>query len=480
MYQQQQRTKTIMPTRRTFIKKSSLGVSAIALSPMMHQLKARATNNADTPPKRFVFVMRGNGLRPYGIVPQGMESYGSDGLKSEKLIDVSLEGKKLNASMKSLEPFKDQLSIIQGLSSKICKGPHGGHFGVLGAYTSGDHAPPRKETLDITLAKKYPGIFPHLAFHIGTSSSELFRYLDISAQGKNTRTPAYASANLAYKDIFGTVLTGKTAKVDASANQNLMDFLVDDVKRAKKSLNSVEKEKLDHYLRGFEALRDRRVKLSAMNATLKKHAPRYDNKYTSEIETHRLEAHFDIAGAALISGLTNAITIRADQLEVRYQGFDHARMKDISLHEIGHTADIEGKTDRFESNWKQGREMRELIRTYQMQLIASLAGKLKAVPEGDGTMLDNTVIVFMSDAGARHHTGYENMPLLVLGNLGGALKTGRYLHYPTYNQPGHRILANLHMALLHAAGMPNDRYGDRDLGLSAAIDQDGPLSELMA
>lgn len=463
-----------MVTRRNFLR--NLGAGSLALTPFLQHLRAEGAGQL---PKRFVFVVRGNGLRPYGIVPQGLEELGSDRFKQDKLVDRSLADLKLNESMKSLEPFKDQLSIIQGLSSKICKGPHGGHFGVLGAYTSGDHAPPRKETLDATLAKKFPGIFPHLAFHIGLKSDELFRYLDISAQGKNTRTPAYASAMLAYKEIFGTVMTGDDAKVETLAQRNLMDFLVDDVKRTKKSLNSTEKEKLDHYLNGFEALRDRQVKLNTMGESLAKMAPALDDKFTSEIETHRLEAHFDLAASSLITGLTNVVTIRADQLEVRYQGFDHARMKEISVHEIGHTADVEGTEDRFDSNWKQGREMRENIRTYQMELIAGLAGKLKAVPEGDGTMLDNTVIVYLSDAGAQHHTGYENMPLMVLGNMNGAFKAGRYLHYPNYNQSGHRVLANFLMSLQHAAGMPVEEYGDKDLGLSEMIDQGGPLAELM-
>lgn len=463
-----------MVTRRNFLR--NLGAGSLALTPFLQHLRAEGAGQL---PKRFVFVVRGNGLRPYGIVPQGLEELGSDRFKQDKLVDRSLADLKLNESMKSLEPFKDQLSIIQGLSSKICKGPHGGHFGVLGAYTSGDHAPPRKETLDATLAKKFPGIFPHLAFHIGLKSDELFRYLDISAQGKNTRTPAYASAMLAYKEIFGTVMTGDDAKVETLAQRNLMDFLVDDVKRTKKSLNSTEKEKLDHYLNGFEALRDRQVKLNTMGESLAKMAPALGDKFTSEIETHRLEAHFDLAASSLITGLTNVVTIRADQLEVRYQGFDHARMKEISVHEIGHTADVEGTEDRFDSNWKQGREMRENIRTYQMELIAGLAGKLKAVPEGDGTMLDNTVIVYLSDAGAQHHTGYENMPLMVLGKMNGAFKTGRYLHYPNYNQSGHRVLANFLMSLQHAAGMPVEEYGDKDLGLSEMIDQGGPLAELM-
>ncbi|MCX8238720.1 MAG: hypothetical protein OSB05_07860 [Akkermansiaceae bacterium] len=71
-------------------------------------------------------------------------------------------------------------------------------------------------------------------------------------------------------------------------------------------------------------------------------------------------------------------------------------------------------------------------------------------------------------------------PLMVLGNMNGAFKTGWYLHYPNSNQSGHRVLAKLLMSLQHGAGMPLDDYGDRDLGLSEAIDQRGPLAELMA
>ncbi|BCX49028.1 hypothetical protein HAHE_29360 [Haloferula helveola] len=465
--------------RRQFLK--GMSGTALALVPFFRNLQAQTAGNPAAMPKRFVFVMRANGLRPYGVVPLGLEHLGTDRDMRDKMVDRPLKDLTLNPSMASLEPFKDQLTIIQGLSSKVCKGPHGGHFGVLGAYTSGDHAPPRRATLDYELAQKFPGIFKHLAFHIGTEPTELFRYLSISAMGKNTRTPAYASPMLAYKDIFGTVMKGADAEVEAAANANLLDFLVDDVKRAKKVLGgSDEREKLDHYLHGFEALRERDVKLTKMGDVLEDGAPKVTDKYTSEIETHRLESHFDMAAASLITGLTNVVTIRADELESRFQGFQHERMKQISLHDIGHTADIEGMNDRFDSDWKSGREMRGLLRTFQMELIAGLAAKLKAVPEGNGTMLDNTLIVYMSDAGSAHHTGYQNMPLLVLGNMNGAFRTGRYLHYPAYNTAGHRVLANLHCSLLHAAGFPEDRYGDRDPGLSETIDQNGPLAELMA
>ncbi|MFT7512774.1 MAG: hypothetical protein ACI9QL_001982 [Candidatus Omnitrophota bacterium] len=450
-----------MISRRRFLK--TTGATTLALSPFMQQLQLQAASDPVPLPKRFIFVIRSNGLRPYGIVPEGVEACGKDAFQTERLIDTSLVSRRLHPSMQALEPFKDQLTIMQGLSSKVCQGLHGGRYGVLGAYQSEEHAPPRRETIDFTLARKFPRLFPHLAFHIGVEPGALVRYLDVSARGANTRTPAYASASRAYEDLFGLMLTG-----DRATNQHPLDLLVDDVKRAKQSLDSMQKEKLDHYLHGLEALRDRQVKWGPDQQV---------DKFTSAIETHRLEAHFDLATAALITGLTNVITIRADELELTYQGFAHERMKSLSLHEIGH---IEEAGDDCAMDEDNGREMRNRIRSFQMELMAGMAGKLKAVPEGDGTMLDNTVIVFLSDAGSQHHADFANMPVIVLGNLGRAFKTGRYLHYPSYAQRGHRVLANLHMSLLHAAGMPEDGYGDVDAGLGGAIDQTGPLAEWMA
>jgi arylsulfatase A-like enzyme len=119
------------------------------------------------------------------------------------------------------------------------------------------------------------------------------------------------------------------------------------------------------------------------------------------------------------------------------------------------------------------------VRQYHARLIAGLAKKLQAVKEGDGTMLDNTLIVYLSDSGDGHHpTGYE-WPMLLLGDLGGTLKTrGRFLQLPTYGQKGHRTTANLYATLLHAAGKPRDTFGVADPGLRD-LDQSGVVNELL-
>ena len=417
-----------------------------------------------------------NGLRPYGIVPTELEALGTG--KSDKMIDKSLSELTLNESMAALKPYQDRMSIIQGLSSGVCKGGHSGSYGVLGSYTADWNGPPRLPTVDAILAKQFPAIFPHLAFHVGNDAADQLQYLHISAQGKNARTPAYASPLLGYKDVFGAVATGDKAKIDAAANRNLMDFLVDDVKRVRGTLNSAEKEKLDHYLGGFEALRERQMKLAGMGEHLRKGAPPVTPKFSSETETERLEAHFDLAAAALVTGLTNVVTIRPDTLESRYTGLG---LEELTVHGIGHLADDPrpGRDKNF-SDGTNGVKARKIVRTFQMKLIAGLADKLNAVPEGNGTMLDNTVIVFLSDHGDRHHTNHLHYPLVVIGNLGEQLKTGRYLHYPEYNKTGHRTLANFWMSLQHAAGMPIDDFGQRDASLSESIDQKGPLAEFMA
>ena len=88
-----------------------------------------------------------------------------------------------------------------------------------------------------------------------------------------------------------------------------------------------------------------------------------------------------------------------------------------------------------------------------MEKIAAFIKKLEAIPEGDGTMMDNTLIVYMSDAADQHHPVCYEWPFVLIGDLGGRLKLGdRYLRYPWYGKNGHRTTANLYLSLLAALG----------------------------
>lgn len=467
-----------MQTRRSILKGMSLGTGGVMLSPLVAQLAAKAKASDSEIPKRFVFVVRSNGLRPWGIVPQGLEEFGKPRHKQETLEDRPLVDYKLHETLASLEPFKDRLTILQDLSGRAAavSDPHGANFGALGVYRSDNGAPPAAETIDAALAKHLPGIFPHLGFKMG-GASELIAHPALSAWTKGKPLPFYCSPNMAYQELFGSLATGEKMKSASELDRHLLDFMVDDVKRARKELPGVEREKMDHYLDGFEALRDRQVKLANLDDSVRVHIPSITDKYSSPVETHRLEAHFDLAAASLIAGLTNVITFDADDLEGRYEGLG---LGEKSIHGIGHLSDDykEGRDTNF-ADGTDGVGARNIVRKFQVDLLAGLAAKLDAVPEGDGTMLDNTLIVFLSDAGQQHHANYQNFPMLLIGNLGGRLKTGRYLHYPSYGQPGNRTIGSLYTTLLHAADTPRDGFGQIDLKLPKG-EQEEPLSELLA
>ena len=467
-----------MLNRRKLLKGLSLGTCSALFAPVLHQLHASAAGSPAAPPMRFVFVVRSNGLRPWGIVPQGLEQYGKTRHQQETLLDKPLKDHKLHETMSVLEPLKDRLTIIQNLSGRAAavSDPHGANFGALGVYRSDNGAPPAGEMIDGALAKAMPGIFPHLGFKMG-GASELIAHPRLSASGKGKPLPFYCSPMMAYQELFGSLATGEKLKAATQLDRHLLDFMVDDVKRAKKTLPGPEKEKLDHYLEGFESLRDRQVKLATLDDSVRVHIPSITDKYTSPIETHRLEAHFDLAAAALIAGLTNVVTFDADDLEGRYSGLG---LGEKSIHGIGHLSDDfkEGRDSNF-TDGTDGVGARNIVRKFQVDLIAGLAKKLDAVPEGNGTMLDNTLIIFFSDAGQQHHANYQNFPMLLLGNLGGRLKTGRYLHYPSYGKTGNRTIGSLYTTLLHAAGHPRDGFGQIDLQLPQD-EQKSPLGELFA
>jgi len=441
------------------LKGVSLGAGAVAFSPFINSLAAAEKQQV---PKRFVFVVKSSGLQGDYLNPEGLSHRG------DTLVDVPLKGLKLSDSMKSLEPFKDKLTIIQGLSGKMTNSGHSSFYGALGGYKASAHAPPLFATIDGHLSETFPAVFNHLGFKMGEGSQGT-TFPAISAKAKGKQLPFQQNPLSAFENIFGSILEGGDLKKKYTRTGNVLDVMSDDIKKLQKNLPSQEREKLGHYLDGFEALRDRRIKLVSMQKVLKENAPELDDKYTSSVKTHHLEAHFDMASAALISGLTNVVTVHADDLSCVYSGIGVGN----NVHAIGHGAGYATLSSQ---------DCRDAIRTFHIELIASMAAKLNKVPEGDGTMLDNTIIVYTSDNAANHHSFGLDWPMIVLGNAGGALNSqGRYLSYPRYGTNNHNhTICNWFTTLCHVAGVPQNLFGQPDMALGKAEDQHGPLNELIA
>lgn len=459
-----------MATRRQFVQGVSLGASGFLLNPILGKVQAEAAGVARRP-TRFVFLVEGNGLNPKQIHPEGIPFVGRE--KRKELADTPLVDLKLPPALDPLNEYKDKLTIVQGLSGRIAGGGHSNNFGALGAFNAqggvGRTGKPAAETIDAALGKANPAIFPLVTLGI-TDRPEHTVVYNCSAWRAGQKLPTQCRPDLAHNMLFGAVAKGE-GKKDFAARTNLLDYIVDDIKRVQTRFGTEDRQKLDQYLQSYESLRDRRSRLVEVSDALRKVAPVPDDKYQSAVETDRLDAHFDMAAAALIGGLTNVVTIASGvgdpYFSVKFTGLGI----DFGKHGIGHGGSYNGMT------WDQ---MAVKIRRFHFELVARLMKKLEAIREGDGTMLDNTVIVYLSDAAEGHHSRCWEWPFVVIGDLGGRLKRpGRYLSYPNYGLDGHRTTNCLYNTFLHAAGAPRDDFGQSDPKL-AEQHQKGPLSELLS
>ena len=106
---------------------------------------------------------------------------------------------------------------------------------------------------------------------------------------------------------------------------------------------------------------------------------------------------------------------------------------------------------------------------------------IKAVPEGNGTMFDSTMIFYLPSQGETHHSTGVEWPFVIMAGQNAKLNLGsRYIRLPGYGQEGHKTLGNLYTTLLNVCGNPIKHYGEFDLGLNKyRIDQSGPIKQFL-
>ena len=457
-------------SRRRWLTRTGLG--ALSLSPLMSAVQAAIQREAkgQTPPLRFVFCVKSNGLWPELIQPESMAQQlpfqyetetvpGKNG-KGERLdiIKDSWQGSrrspfaaanqphagKLNPTMAPLAAHAKRVSVLQGLDTgyRLLSGSHKGEYQTLsGMQSQGREAP--GPTLDAVLARAFPAPVPLLCLGHDSKSASGMSYLPISASDRHKPNAFYTKPSRAYADLFGVIDQG-AAKDQYDVQSSILDFHAQDVKRLQAQIAGADREQLDRYLNAFDSLRHSRREIEAMADRLRQHTPGAPGELDIANPIRINAAHTEIAAASLISGLTNVVTLCLDRLgSTTYPGAG-------PLHSsVGHGqgGNVPGK--------------RRLITGSHFEHIARLATRLQAIPEGDGTLLDHTVILYLADNGRDHHSGETNFPLVQIGNLGGRLTQGRY--YAPGNDPKNPNNAvrtgDLWSTLLAAAGQPHRTFG---------------------
>ncbi len=446
--------------RRSLLKTLAAGAAGSMFAPYFWPSQSFAAEGS-AGPKRFVFFLQNHGFDPGHARPEGVNL---DSHKLDKVEDLPLGSMKLPKFIDPLEPYRDRLTIVQGLNGRHVAPEHGGPYGALGGYKKSSSAP-LAETIDCALSRALPGVVPLLV--LGWDSLQGMKDSPIhyasSAWGPNKAVPMYCDPLLAYRNVFGAAKPGKDRE-DFEAETELYDFVRRDAERMDSRLSGSERDKFHPYMEGYEEAGDRRRKLQAMAHVLEKHAPPITDKFTKpKYETDLWDASLSVALGALTSGVTNVVTISSGLC--RAQGSWLGLGVKTVGHELGHT------TQMTNPEWLT-------VRRDNMQKLVAIMKALEAVPEGKGTMMDNTLIVYTSCAAENQHCIGNHWPFLLLGNLGGKMRSGRYLRFPLEPKPQSRTINALYTTLLHAAGAPRDRFNLT--GSLRDLDRAGPMPELLA
>lgn len=449
------------------------------LSPMA-QPSAEAAEDQERldGPKRFVFFLQNQGLHPihcrpknisirdggYGGYIKGRE-YHTKAEDIDRVLDEPILAKELPESLQPLAPWADRVSVVQYLSGKHIHTFHGAGYAALGGAQFSGARVPSVQTIDCALAQLLPGPFPLLAF--GWQGLKQMQQNPIaycsSAWGERMPAPGYSDPRMAHSDLFGAGGDGEARELFEHDSEAL-EQLNHDVLRMQKRLSGAELAKYKPLVDGYQAMRQRREMLLAMVDKLRQHAPEVTQQFTApKVETDWREAGFEVACSALLAGLTNVVTFASGMCNVDRGPFDGLPKMSKWGHAFGHT----------------GPENRDWItvHTYNMRLLSRLIKKLESVPEGNGTMMDNTLIVYTSCHAESQHSRGDRWPFVLIGDLGGRLRTGRYIHYPIAPRAESRSYNALYATILQAAGSKENTFNL--VGSLKEIDRLGPLEELL-
>ena len=437
-----------MIKRREMLVGMAAGVSA-PLAWSLLPLNAQAANKT-AGPKRVIFFLQNHGFDPLTCIPQGLEE------------SCALDGVTLEPPMQALEPYKDRMHIITGLHGRHTNPGHSAYFGALGAYRGGTGVPPSAATIDYALSQVLPQtILPPLCIGMESIDSMKARptLATLTASGPNQPVFMHCDPNMLYQMLFGSVAEGDIRK-HYQARSNVMLDVERVAKLKANGLPKSDSERYEGYINGFRDINGMREKLSAISGPLKQYAPKLDERYTNpKFETDWHDALLELGIAALQANLTNVLTIASGCGE--YFG----SWKGLGISDTGHGL---GHID------QPGNPIWTKIRNYNCEMLVKLMKALEATPEGSGTMMDNTLIVYSSNNAEKQHSEGATWPFVLLGNGGGRFKTGRFTNITE------RPINDLYTTFLRGVGASVDHFNlDKNMA-NITHSKAGPIEELLA
>jgi len=357
--------------------------------------------------------------------------------------------------LKPLEPFKSQLTVISGMGNRAADGSSV-HATAPGTWLSGvaprpTHEPFGGVTVDQIAAQHIGQDTPLPSLELATEE----RYGNggacdreygcsyantISFRTPTTPLPMEFDPHKVFEKLFGKGGTEEERKQRTEESGSILDAITKDANRLRASLGTEDKSKVNDYLESVREI-ERRLQKTAGSVSSDLKLPEIPAGIPENFE-ERINLMFDMAALAYQANLTRIFSMMMTR-EASNLTYGHIGVPD-AFHPTSHHQNNPQKIEKLIK-----------IQTYHAKLLARFLTKLKTMPDGDGSMLDHSMILFGSNMSNSNMHNHFPLPLTLVGGACGRVKGNQHLRYAD-----HTPVANLLLAILDRAGVPTEKIGD--------------------
>ncbi|MGF1578438.1 MAG: DUF1552 domain-containing protein [Gemmataceae bacterium] len=429
-------------SRRTVLR----GIGAAVSLPLLEVMSLGSSEAQAQAPKRLAYLYFPNGAGEGSWDP---EEVGPNG-----------QLRKLNAWMRPLEPFKQDIILPRNLWT-----PRGnGHVAGAATWLTGGGFDRRRidaggVSADQLAARHFANqtLLPSLELSVrgeGFFSRDLPRN---SMSWTDRNTPAVRE--IEPRTIFDRMFrTGENTNLD----QSVLDLVRDQAKSLERRVSQADRRKVDEYLESVREIERRIEFANRQSRRAPERVQRALRRPPSGIpDDHQayMRLMLDMVYLAFWADATRVCSFMLDHGQSnRYFNFiDGVRG---TWHALSHWKDISGRTedDDGRTSWTSRaskKAMYNKVTRWHHEQFAYFLNRLKQTPEGNANLLDNSMILYGSSLADGHEHSERNLPLVLAGKAGGSIQTGRVVRYQRATS-----MSNLHLSLLKKLGLNLQRFGD--------------------
>ncbi len=262
----------------------------------------------------------------------------------------------------------------------------------------------------------------------------------ISWQGPTSPLPMQNNPQVVFERLFGDGATDAERRARRQQSVSLLDSVRGEASALQRRLPAIDRNRVDQYLNDVREI-ERRIEKAAKQASTDVTLPDAPTGIPKDVEDH-IKLMFDLQVLAWQADITRVTTLLLAK-ELSNAVYAKSGVRD-AFHILSHHSNIRENQDRF-----------AVLNRYHIGLLTYLLGKLQATPDGDGTLLDHSMILYGSAMGDGNQHNHYPLPIILAGGASGTLKGGRHIR----NTP-ETTMSNLLLAMLDKLGVPTEKFGD--------------------